>query len=120
MKTVNIILGVLFILFAVVQYNDPDPWLWILLYGFVAGVFFFAAFQRRNTWVALAGIAICSIWLISILPEFINWINMGMPTITGSMKTEEPHIEYTREFLGLGICMLALFFNYRRARGLGK
>ena len=116
MKITNIIIGLLFILFAVVQINDPDPWLWVLLYAFVAGVYFFAAFDKRNKWVPLVGITLSAIWLISILPEFINWIQMGMPTITGSMKAEEPHIEYTREFLGLGICILAFFFNWRKSK----
>ncbi|MBT8218522.1 MAG: transmembrane 220 family protein, partial [Bacteroidia bacterium] len=31
----RIIIGILFILFALVQYNDPDPWLWIAAYGVV-------------------------------------------------------------------------------------
>lgn len=30
--------AVLFFLFAVVQYNDPDPLLWIMLYGLTAGL----------------------------------------------------------------------------------
>jgi hypothetical protein len=116
MKITNIVLGVLFLLFAIVQYNDPDPWLWMLLYGFVAGILLFAAFGKREKWLAIAGFVVCTIWLLTLLPDFINWIQMGMPTITASMKTEEPHIEYTREFLGLGICMLALFFNWRKGR----
>ncbi|MFT5800889.1 MAG: hypothetical protein ACI956_000694, partial [Nonlabens sp.] len=38
MKITNIILGILFAIFAAVQYNDPDSWNWILLYLFVAVV----------------------------------------------------------------------------------
>lgn len=120
MKAANLIFGLLFLLFAIVQYNDPDPWLWILLYAFVAGILLFAAFNKRNQWVPLVGIAICTIWLISLLPEFINWLNMGMPNIAGSMKTEEPHIEYTREFLGLGISILVFALNFRKTRQLAK
>ena len=116
MKVANIIFSVLFTLFAIVQYNDPDSFLWILLYAFVAGVFGFASFGKRNKWVAIGGIVMCVIWVATLLPDFINWVQMGMPNIAGSMKTEEPHIEYTREFLGLGICILALVFNYRRSR----
>jgi hypothetical protein len=38
----------------------------------------------------------------------LEWARMGFPTITGSMKAEEPHIEVVREFLGLLIAVLAL------------
>lgn len=115
MKIANLILGTIFLLSAAVQYNDPDPIAWILIYGLVAGVLFFAAFGKRNKWVAIVGIAVSAVWFISLLPEFINWIQMGMPNIAGTMKTEEPHIEYTREFLGLALCMTALAFNWRRS-----
>jgi hypothetical protein len=66
--------------------------------------------------VPIAGITICVIWIATLLPEFINWLQMGMPNIAESMKTEEPHIEYTREFLGLALCITALAFNWRKSR----
>ena len=97
------------------QLNDPDPWLWVALYAFMGGVFAFAAYGRKHRYVLIGGMAACLIWTALLLPEFINWINMGMPTITGSMKAEEPHIEYTREFLGLFICLVALGFLYHKS-----
>ncbi|HYI78522.1 MAG TPA: transmembrane 220 family protein, partial [Chryseolinea sp.] len=36
MRIVNFILAVLFLLFAFVQINDPDPVIWILIYGAMA------------------------------------------------------------------------------------
>lgn len=116
MKITNIILSILFFLFAIVQYNDPDPWAWIGLYSFVGFVFAFAAFGKYNRWLTLAGLLICLIWMFTLVPDFINWINMGMPTITGSMKAEAPHIELTREFLGLLVAGGALAFLYFRSR----
>ena len=111
MKLFNIFLVILFVLFAVVQYNDPDPWAWIALYTFVAVVSGFAASGRYNRYVLLGGLAICLIWMITLVPDFISWIKMGAPTITGSMKAEEPHIELTREFLGLLVCGAALGYH---------
>ena len=35
-KIINSIVGLLFVLFAVVQLNDPDPLKWVIIYGFVA------------------------------------------------------------------------------------
>ena len=113
MKILNFILAAIFILFAYFQLNDPDPYLWMLLYFFVAAVCVFAAYGRRNKYILLAGMLICLIWMGFLLPEFINWIKMGMPNIAGQMKAEAPHIEFTREFLGLFICLGVLFWQYR-------
>ncbi|MEM1323238.1 MAG: transmembrane 220 family protein [Bacteroidota bacterium] len=116
MKITNIVLAVLFFLFAAVQYNDPDPWLWIGLYCLVAIISLLAASGRYFKWLILGGLGICLVWLALLLPDFINWINGGMPSITSSMKAEEPHIELTREFLGLVICIAALIFHWIKSR----
>lgn len=72
MKVINIILTLLFILFAVVQLNDPDPWLWVAIYGLVAGVSGFAIFQKYNKGVVYLGVAICIIGLAILFPELIK------------------------------------------------
>ncbi|MEO1517884.1 MAG: transmembrane 220 family protein [Bacteroidota bacterium] len=118
MKIVNIVLCLLFLLFAVVQYNDPDPWMWIGMYTFVAIVSGFAAAGRYSKAVLIAGIVICIAGLGILLPDFVSWIQQGMPTIVDSMKAEAPHIELTREFLGLGILLAALLFHLRQANKL--
>ena len=114
MKTTNLILCVLFVAFAAVQLNDPDPWLWVALYGLVATVCGLTAFGYYRKNLVLLGLAVCGIELFQIGPEFINWINMGMPSITEEMKAEEPHIEYAREFLGFILCAGVLFWQYIR------
>ena len=45
MRYANIVLGVLMVLFAAVQYNDPDAPLWMVLYLVPAGWAFMAAFR---------------------------------------------------------------------------
>ena len=44
MKALNLLLAAMFILFAFVQINDPDPVLWILIYGLMAVACILAAF----------------------------------------------------------------------------
>ncbi len=112
MKIINLILSILFILFAWFQLNDPDPWLWVALYIWVAIVCGMAVFSKYSKYLILGGIIASVLGVVFLLPEFIYWIQMGMPTITGSMKAEAPHIEYTREFLGLGICLGVFIFQY--------
>ncbi len=112
-KTLHIIVTILFVLFAAVQYNDPDGWKWIILYLFVAGIVGFGIVGKRDKTVTLAAIGLAGIWFLTLIPDFIHWVQMGMPTIVDSMKVEAPHIELTREFLGLGIILAALWWQYR-------
>ena len=116
MKIFNWILTVLFALFAIVQFNDPDPIVWVIIYGTVAAISGFAAMGKYNKNVILTVIGICIVWMLSLVPGVVDWFNQGMPSITGSMKAESPYIEYLREFLGLFIMFLALLFHYFQAK----
>lgn len=116
MKVLNLILAALFILFAVVQYNDPDPWGWAALYLYVAAACGMAAFGKSNKIMLLIGLGVSAIWMLTLVPDFIHWVQMGMPTIVAHMKAEAPHIELTREFLGLVVCMTALGWQLYRLR----
>lgn len=112
MKNRNYVIAGLFFLFALVQLNDPDPYFWVALYSYIGMVAIIRNFRPIRKVILLAGMAVCLIELFLILPEFLNWVELGMPTITGSMKAEEPHIEFTREFLGLLIGLGTLVFYY--------
>lgn len=116
MKIANIILAILFAVFAAFQINDIDPWLWIGLYGFVSVLYIFAVRQRFNIPIIAIGILVTAIGVGLLTPDFIDWVQQGMPTITESMKAEEQHIELTREFLGLIILLAALIFLLIQAR----
>jgi hypothetical protein len=118
MKIFNIILTVLFVLFAVVQYNDPDPWLWVPIYLFPAVTCGFAATGQYNKWAILIGLVPITLYMVSYIPDFMNWINKGTPSITGTMKAENPIVELTREFGGLVICVGVLAWQYFKAAKL--
>jgi hypothetical protein len=116
MKYGHLIVAVLFALFAYFQLNDPDPWGWIALYLCVSTVAVLTFLHRSPRWLAIAGLAVIAIWGIQLFPAFLEWISMGAPSITEEMKTEQPHIELTREFLGLMLCALVLGGYLIRAR----
>jgi len=120
MKIANIILSILFFLFAIVQYNDPDPWLWIILYGMVGIISAMAVFEKYNKVLILLGIGICVLGILFLLPDFIDWLKNGAPSITESMKAESPHIELTREFLGFIVTLLALLWHFRSQASFSK
>lgn len=111
MRLVNIILALLFILFAAFQYNDPDPWLWIGVYAFIAIISGLAAAEIHPTWLIRIGLVGCVVGLGILLPDFMDWIAGGAESITQTMQAKKPHIELTREFLGLVICTLVMGFH---------
>ena len=101
MKVSYWILATIFLLFAAVQYNDPDPAQWMLLYGGVAVHFALAALGRLYRPAVWVWLAVAAVWAATLAPDFINWLRMGMPSIVQTMKAETPWVELAREFLGL-------------------
>ena len=110
-QIVNGLIGTLFILFAYFQLNDPDPLLWVALYGFIAVVSILAIFRPLPSFLVWIGLAITVVGILWYLPHFISWFQDGMPSITSSMKAESPFIEYTREFLGFVLCFVAMLWH---------
>jgi hypothetical protein len=112
MKVINIILGIIFIAFAVLQINDPDPLVWTAIYGGMAVLSFMAALGRYRVWILLVALLVILYELITLFPEISGWMEAGMPSITGSMKAESPHVEFVREFIGILICFVVLAFHF--------
>ena len=106
----RVIIGVLFIVFAAVQYNDPDPWIWIIAYALV-GIICLSAIKYTIPKPLIFGlILLFTIATACYVPLIMNWISDGMPSILGEMKAATPHIEWMREFLGLLLSTITLFW----------
>jgi hypothetical protein len=120
MKIINIILTILFALFALWQLNDPDPWVWVSIYGAIAAISGAAIFGKHNIIIVYIGIAICVIGIGILFPELISWVQMGTPNIAETMKTDRPYIEFVREFFGLIISLGALLFHFFQIRKLNS
>lgn len=103
MKIAYWVLAVIFLLFTLVQYNDPDPVQWMTLYGGVTALFVLAALNRFNRLATWAWLGVSVLWAATYVPDFWHWVQMGMPSIVDTMKAEKPYVELTREFLGLVI-----------------
>lgn len=117
MRIYHIVVSLLFFLFAIAQWNDPDPWLWITWYLVISALSGLAATGRYHKIPAIVMLALSAAFLIRLTPDFMAWINDGMPTIVGSMKAESPYIELIREFLGLllsGIVLGVLFWQAKK------
>lgn len=116
MRVLFVILGLLFGLFAYWQINDPDALMWVVIYGMVGVLHLAAARGMYLKWSTILLGVVCLLWMGSMTPGFIDWLRSGMPSIASEMKTDQPHIEVVREFLGLLICVVALAHLYYRYR----
>lgn len=101
-KTLSIVFALLFILFAAFQYNDPDPQIWIPIYGFAAVACFMAYARVGKPWfyVLMAAVYLVAAWW-QWPPQFEGFLldEMGMKTV---------NIELARESGGLAICALVM------------
>jgi hypothetical protein len=116
MKIFNLILAVLFLLFAAVQFNDEpgDILFWVLVYAGVGIISGFAAYHKYHMWILLLGLAAVVFEMFRKFPTIAQWISSGMPSIVGEMKASSPYIELVREYLGLCLCLVVLIFHYAR------
>ncbi|MDF2437763.1 MAG: hypothetical protein K0Q95_2139 [Bacteroidota bacterium] len=128
MKTFNVIFVVLFIIFAALQYNDPDPYIWIPIYLYAALLSYFAIQKRYNPSLYLAGFVIYlsySVYLMVDKTGVLSWMfEHDSENIAQSMHAEKPWIEETREFFGLVIVLGVLLANtiwlYWRKNAISK
>ena len=116
MKVFNIFFCVVFIIFAGLQYNDPDPYVWMPIYLYASYFCWQAARKRFYPKWYWAGIFIYlgyAIYLFFTKDGVIDWVSQHRAeNIAQTMKAEKPWIEETREFFGLFICIAVLLINY--------
>jgi Transmembrane family 220, helix len=119
-RYLNYILTGLFVLFAALQYNDPDPWRWIAIYGYAALLCYRYASGFRPQKAALAGILFCiayAVYLFMGTDGVFSWATEHhAENLVQTMKATKPWIENTREFGGLLIILVALGLNYSAGR----
>lgn len=114
------VIAAIYILCAAVQYNDPDFYIWIPLYLIPAAVAIAFDRGRRDTKLFLGFCLAYLIFMLLYTPDVISWVTNGTPSIAASMKAESPFIEFVREFFGLGICLVGLFWYYRKSKEFTK
>ena len=105
MKTINIIFAVLFVVFAGLQYNDPDPYLWIPIYlvsAFVCFQTYRGKFDKFSHWIVISFCVIYAVRLFLDPNGVIAWFkDHQAESLVQTMKATKPWIEQTREFGGL-------------------
>ena len=123
MVVLNYVFSGIFILFALLQINDPDPYVWIPIYGVVAMICFFNARKKYDRFAHLVIIACCIIYGINLIMKsngVIDWFkDHDAENLVQSMKATKPWIENTREFGGLLIIALVTSINILKHKKTG-
>ncbi|MFY7908496.1 MAG: transmembrane 220 family protein [Emticicia sp.] len=93
---------VMFFVFALVQYNDPDPYVWIPVYLIPAYLCYYRLQGKGDKLMYFAFGLLFLMWAINQFPP--EWegvlLNQGMKTV---------NIELGRESLGLGCCTIGMW-----------
>jgi Transmembrane family 220, helix len=120
MKIFNIVFALIFLSFAALQYNDPDPLLWIFIYGAMTVICALAVRGKVYKMAILVLGVGYIVYALMLLPSALIWFNSADRSLLFDdlAKMQNLYIEETREFLGLLICLIVLVINYfRLAKG---
>ena len=116
MKILNIFFVLIFLISAGLQYNDPDPYVWIPLYLYSAFLCWQAVKGKYYTAAFLIGMLIYLAYAVYLLFDkngVISWArDHDAENLVETMKATKPWIEETREFGGLMIMFAAMLINY--------
>lgn len=99
LRVANWVMLVAFLFSVVVQYNDPDPIRWILLYGFAA-LNCFLSLRGRLRWPlpgVVGGVAL--LWALLLAPGVIGKTTIG--SLFESFEMANTVVEEAREMGGL-------------------
>jgi hypothetical protein len=125
LRIVNIVVTLWFLSNAAVQFNDPDPLLWVAIYGTVAIIAGLAVFTRFYLPLIAVTLAVCLGGSLYLLPSVLELFLHHEPgDLISGMSPDRPYVEEARESLGLLIAAAALVYflvlaiRQRRLAGL--
>ena len=105
MRIVSIIMFILLLLCVAVQWNDPDGWLWMLIYGYGTVVSAFAVAKRYSV-AAVIGV-------IGYVAGALYWMPNEMiehpSNLLLDMRMHEMGVEEVREDIGLWLAAIWMF-----------
>jgi hypothetical protein len=120
MKDFNLIFCFLFIFSAALQYNDPDPYVWMPIYLYTAVLCWLAFRGKFFPKGYIAGIILYLGYAVYLFIEkdgVADWYSKyDSESLVQTMKATKPWIENTREFGGLLLLIIALGVNYFYSR----
>lgn len=122
MRIFNFGIAILFLVFAFLQINDPDPFIWILIYGSVSVLAVMAMFSYYPRKVIIILLVLYAAYSVVYFPGMEEWLSREDKTeiFDNLAKMQYAFIEESREFLGLWICNAVLIFYLIRSRSVRR
>jgi hypothetical protein len=117
----NVAMFVLFAFAVVVQFNDPDPGIWMTIYGLAACACLLAITGRARWWLTSMVGAAALAWAVTIEPRVLGKVPFGEMFSAWEMK--DTGVEESREMYGLlivAVWMGVLTVRSVRARTSAK
>ncbi len=104
LKYVNYVMILAFLFSVIVQYNDPDPLVWMVMYGaaMIACVLF--ALGKLPAYLPVLITSIALVWAFSLGAQVIG--KVGFSELFQAFEMKDERVEVGREFGGL----LIIFF----------
>jgi len=110
MKILNIVIALLFALFAVFQHNDPDGMVWAVIYGSIAVLAILAVLGKGHPDVTLGALILVGGLSLMHVPGTIEFFtNDDGIGFSQGMSFEYGYIEEMRECFGLALGAAGLF-----------
>ena len=115
MRVISAALALLFLIAALLQGNDPDPYYWVLVYGGAAVVAFGDVLGKRSYFWTVLVMGAAAAGMLIALPGVFEWLGSGdLTSVGGPMLETKPWVEPARECLGLFIVFATLAVYARR------
>ena len=113
-KIKNLILFILFVIFAVLQLNDPDGKLWFSIYFIVSLICLYNTFKPVPKSILVLSIIALMSYSAFHFSLFIDYLNTeNKEEIFGKMVYDKPYLEGTREFIGLLLAALGIMYQIK-------
>jgi hypothetical protein len=93
--------GALFALAAIVQWNDPDPLRWVVMYAAASIVCLSPRRGRLGVTASWLVSAVAMFWSVQLVPDALGVSDLS--ELTASMAVDRPEVEAAREVMGLVI-----------------
>ncbi|MCV9385126.1 transmembrane 220 family protein [Reichenbachiella ulvae] len=108
------IYALIFAAFTYLQLNDPDPVIWVAIYGAVAFASLLRVVEVYHQIVFLTLTIVLAGYSLLYIPGFFEYLMQpNKNEIVGEMVYKKPYIEETREFIGLLMASAANFHQFK-------